>query len=57
MRRILKCTACGSYTLAEACKCGAKAVSPAPAKWNPADPYGKYRRHAKHESRQEAGLI
>ncbi|MFW5921870.1 MAG: RNA-protein complex protein Nop10 [Halodesulfurarchaeum sp.] len=40
------------YTLAESCpKCGEATVNSAPAKFDPADPYGEYRRALK-ERRQ-----
>ena len=41
------------YTLAETCPdCGALAVNSAPARFNPEDPYGEYRRALK---RRECG--
>ncbi|MFB6086119.1 MAG: RNA-protein complex protein Nop10 [Halodesulfurarchaeum sp.] len=40
------------YTLADSCPaCGEKAVNSAPAKFDPGDPYGEYRRALK-ERRQ-----
>jgi H/ACA ribonucleoprotein complex subunit 3 len=40
------------YTLSETCPaCGAAAVNSAPAPFDPADPYGKYRRAIKRRSR------
>jgi H/ACA ribonucleoprotein complex subunit 3 len=49
---LLKCTACGYYTLKEPCaRCGAKAVKPGPAKYSPEDHYGKYRRQLKRLQR------
>jgi H/ACA ribonucleoprotein complex subunit 3 len=49
----LKCTACGHYTLQEACaSCGGKAIEPGPAKYSPEDHYGKYRRMAKEQAGQ-----
>ncbi len=44
---ILKCPACDSYSLHEACPCGGTRVSPKPAKWSPEDKYGAYRRKYK----------
>lgn len=36
------------YTLSESCPdCGAEAVNSAPAPFDPADPYGEYRRRAR----------
>ncbi|NQV09383.1 ribosome biogenesis protein [Candidatus Woesearchaeota archaeon] len=49
MRHILKCTKCGAFTMKDKCDCGAKAVNPKPAKYNPEDPYADYRRKAKKE--------
>ena len=41
------------YTLDETCPdCGAQAVNSAPAPFDPADPYGKYRRAIKRRNRQ-----
>ncbi len=57
MRHILKCKACGSYTLSEKCKCGSESVKPGPAKYSPHDLYGKYRRTAKEPERKGKGLI
>jgi len=40
------------YTLGETCpECGATAVNSAPAPFDPADPYGKYRRAIKRRNR------
>lgn len=40
-----RCRSCGVYTLREACpRCGEPAGTPHPARFSPADPYGKYRR-------------
>ncbi len=40
------------YTLTECCPdCGASAVNSAPAPFDPADPYGKYRRALKNRQR------
>lgn len=42
---MMKCPACGNYTLKGACpKCGGVTVRPIPAKYSPEDKYGKYRR-------------
>lgn len=43
--KILRCTACGRYTLLDICPaCGDHAVITKPARFSPDDPYGKYRR-------------
>lgn len=40
------------YTLSETCpECGAEAVNSAPAPFDPADPYGEYRRALKRRER------
>ena len=46
MRSILKkCSACGRYTLQEACpSCGARTGNPMPPRYSPEDRYGRYRR-------------
>jgi len=41
------------YTLSDTCPdCGAEAVNSAPAPFDPADPYGKYRRALKRRERE-----
>jgi H/ACA ribonucleoprotein complex subunit 3 len=46
------CRKCRIYTLKETCKrCGSETIKPKPAKFSPPDPYGKYRRKLKMESR------
>ncbi|GAB6861603.1 RNA-protein complex protein Nop10 [Haloplanus litoreus] len=41
------------YTLGETCpECGAEAVNSAPAPFDPADPYGEYRRALKRRERE-----
>ncbi|MBN2566831.1 RNA-protein complex protein Nop10 [Candidatus Woesearchaeota archaeon] len=57
MQHILKCRACGRYTLKEACPCGGEAVNPKPAKYSPEDHYAKYRREAKREDLERQGLV
>jgi H/ACA ribonucleoprotein complex subunit 3 len=54
---ILKCNKCGKYSLKEACTCGSKAISPAPARFSPEDKYGAYRRKAKKEELVKRGLL
>jgi len=49
--KILKCPACGSYALTEACACGGKRLPPKPAKYSPDDKYADYRRKYKEEHR------
>ena len=42
------------YTLSETCpECGADAVNSAPAPFDPADPYGAYRRRARPDGPDE----
>ncbi|MFC1753533.1 RNA-protein complex protein Nop10 [Thermoproteota archaeon] len=58
MKHILKCKECSAYTLHDKCsKCGGESVSPIPAKYSPEDPYGEYRRKAKRELLEKAGLL
>ena len=41
------------YTLSETCpECGERAVNSAPARFNPEDPYGEYRRSIKRRRRE-----
>jgi len=41
------------YTLSSACpECGADAINSAPAPFDPADPYGEYRRALKRRARE-----
>lgn len=54
MGLILRCTACGAYTLREVCpSCGARAASPHPPRYSPEDRWGAYRRRAKAERMAE----
>ncbi|MEW6722456.1 MAG: RNA-protein complex protein Nop10 [Candidatus Micrarchaeota archaeon] len=46
MKRMRVCLGCGGYTLAET-HCGSMTRSAHPARFNPGDPYGEYRRKAK----------
>jgi len=46
MKKMRVCGKCRSYTLSET-HCGAMAASAHPARFNPEDPYGDYRRKAK----------
>jgi len=58
MRHILKCTACGIYTLKDECgNCGQKTIEPRPPKYSPEDKYSSYRRAAKQKTLMERGLI
>ena len=42
------------YTLGETCpECEGDAVQSSPARYNPEDPYGKYRRRAKRRADQD----
>ncbi|HIH69048.1 RNA-protein complex protein Nop10 [Methermicoccus shengliensis] len=43
--KILRCPACGRYTLKEMCPvCGTATASSRPARFSPQDRYGRYRR-------------
>jgi len=43
--KILRCTACGRYTLKEICPhCGGRTAMTKPPRFSPDDPYGRYRR-------------
>lgn len=57
MKHILKCKACGRYTLKEKCDCGEKALSMKPAKYSPKDAYAIYRIKVKEKERKKQGLI
>jgi H/ACA ribonucleoprotein complex subunit 3 len=58
MKHILKCNACGIYSLKEECKnCGGIAVIPKPPKYSPEDKYSKYRRIVKEPALVEKGLL
>ncbi len=48
---ILKCPACGSYSLHERCDCGEERIPPKPPKWSPEDKYAAYRRKYKEAER------
>lgn len=47
MTEILKCTACASYGLSEACPCGGQRITVLPPKYSPEDKYASYRRKYK----------
>ncbi|MFP3909382.1 MAG: RNA-protein complex protein Nop10 [Halobacteriota archaeon] len=48
--KMRKCGGCGTYTLKELCpKCGVSTFNPAPPRFSPQDPYGKYRRKLRKE--------
>ncbi|MEM4638126.1 MAG: nucleolar RNA-binding Nop10p family protein [Candidatus Woesearchaeota archaeon] len=47
MKRILKCTECGSYGLSINCSCGGMRIECNPPKVTLEDKYGHYRRKAK----------
>jgi len=50
------CRACARYTLRETCpECGAATRTPHPARFNPADRYGKYRRMLTEATRPSSG--
>lgn len=51
---IRKCTACGAYTLASACrKCGSHTADPHPPKYSPDDKYVRYRVAERYEEEKE----
>jgi len=48
MAKILRCTKCRQYTIKTICpNCKISTASPEPAKYDPKDKYGKYRRQAR----------
>ncbi|TFH50150.1 MAG: RNA-protein complex protein Nop10 [Methanothrix sp.] len=50
--KILRCTACGRYTLTDICPaCGGHTAITKPARFSPDDPYGKYRRALGQEAK------
>jgi len=52
MSHLLYCKNCDEYTLDEKCsKCKENTVSKNPPRFSPQDPYGKYRRKLKKESK------
>jgi len=57
MNEIFKCSKCKTYTLNEICSCGSKTSPVRPAKFNPEDKYGKYRREVKLKERVSNGLV
>ncbi|MDP7116194.1 MAG: nucleolar RNA-binding Nop10p family protein [Candidatus Woesearchaeota archaeon] len=57
MRHILRCRACGSYTMSEKCKCSGKAGTSKPAKFSPEDRYGAYRRKVLKPELISRGLL
>ena len=58
MKHILVCSKCRQYTMQGKCpKCGIETENPKPAKYNPDDPYGDYRRKAKEDLFKKQGLL
>jgi H/ACA ribonucleoprotein complex subunit 3 len=48
MKILKKCPECKKYTMREKCpSCGMQTQNPHPAKFNPKDKWGEYRRRAK----------
>jgi rRNA maturation protein Nop10 len=45
LKKMRRCVVCKAYTLSES-HCGKLSVSAHPARFNPNDPYGDYRRQA-----------
>lgn len=57
-RHISVCALCHRYTMADKCpECGAPAVTTQPPKYSPEDKYADYRRRAKRDDIEKAGLI
>jgi H/ACA ribonucleoprotein complex subunit 3 len=51
-----RCGPCGRYTMKAKCpECGGPTRTPHPARFNPGDRYGKYRRMLTEASRSTAG--
>lgn len=46
MKKMRRCGVCRGYVLSES-HCGSRTVSAHPARFNPNDPYGEYRRRAR----------
>ncbi|MFH1222372.1 MAG: nucleolar RNA-binding Nop10p family protein [Candidatus Micrarchaeota archaeon] len=46
MKKLMRCTSCGAYTLSSS-HCGVAVASAHPPLFNPNDPYGEYRRKIK----------
>jgi len=57
MIHILRCKACGKYSLKEDCLCGGKATLIIPPKFSPLDKYAEYRRKIKMAEWKEKGLV
>lgn len=58
MKHLLKCIDCDVYTMKEKCPtCGKATALSKPAKFNPKDPYGGYRRTAKKELLAKKGIL
>ena len=58
MKHLLKCADCKTYTMKDTCpECGKATSISKPAKFNPKDPYGDYRRKAKKELLTKEGLL
>ena len=50
MAKIKKCPKCEQYTIKSTCpKCKVDTENPEPAKFNPSDKYGEYRRRARKD--------
>ena len=58
MKHLLKCPKCEKYTMQEMCPVDSeKTINPKPAKYNPEDRVGDYRRKAKIEILKKRGLL
>lgn len=57
-KHILKCPSCENYTMKEECaECKIPTSLIKPLKYSPEDPYGEYRRKAKHPELVAKGLL
>jgi H/ACA ribonucleoprotein complex subunit 3 len=58
MEHILRCVACGQWTLKALCPgCGSESRTTSPPKYREDDRYGKWRREAKRERLEGEGLL
>tara|TARA_Y100000310_G_scaffold219247_1_gene220656 strand:- start:26294 stop:26464 length:171 start_codon:yes stop_codon:yes gene_type:complete len=56
MKKIMVCSKCDNYTMELVC-CEEKTIKSGPAKFNPKDSYGAYRRKVKLDTLKESGLV
>lgn len=57
MSHILKCSACGKYTMKEICACGGTAVTSRPVRYAVDPTTAKYRKMARKEELAKKGLL